>query len=94
MINSIIISNCPYCGGLNCNLERIENDPIKGRAYFYVKCGMCGAQGPVFDRERAIAEWNGLSKRVLHSFTTNEYREFLSREWLEWIGKGTENDRR
>ena len=88
------INSCPFCGGCNCELERKANTIINGRAFFAVKCGLCGASGPVFDEERAVVEWNDLSVRIIPSFSTNNYREFLSNEWLEWIGKGKINDRR
>lgn len=42
---------CPFCGSADVNLRRVRSGRIR------VSCP-CGADGPIYEKERAIAEWN------------------------------------
>jgi len=55
------IDPCPFCGDKGAELEDDEFDHGKGGdgpVEYWVKCGCCGARGPI-DRElEAITMWN------------------------------------
>lgn len=55
------ISKCPFCGCSDqdkLNLTTKKNHAIDEQQYFFVECGMCGAQGPSDTHpERASRLW-------------------------------------
>ena len=55
------IEACPFCG-----IDSIKEDALycdNHNFWFYVKCEMCGAEGPIErNEELAIAHWNERAK--------------------------------
>jgi Lar family restriction alleviation protein len=53
------VSNCPFCGSANIEIDEVDNGEVVMLGEYFVECTECRCCGPIGgDIMEAIRDWN------------------------------------